>query len=97
MKRSDINKYSKHKAKKKKEKRKQKKKRERERRKKRKVSPPFLLPFLPFSSFVYSTPFDLFCILAPLTPLCQSKRPVLALFLDRRHIFALFRKKLIYL
>jgi hypothetical protein len=34
MKRSDINKYSKHKAKRKKEKRKQKKKRKRERRKK---------------------------------------------------------------
>jgi hypothetical protein len=40
MKRSDINKYNKHKAKRKKEKRKQKKKREREREKKR-VSPLF--------------------------------------------------------
>jgi len=88
MKRSDINKYSKHKAKRKKEKRKQKRKKKRERERER-VSPFSLLP--PLSSFfAYLTPFDLFCILAPLSPLCQSKRPVLALFLDRRHIFALF-------
>jgi len=46
MKRSDINKYSKHKAKRKKEKRKQKREKKRERERER-VSPFSLLPLFP--------------------------------------------------